>query len=240
MNKRKRTVLGTASLGAMLAAAALGAGPASAHSEREHGYEQDHHHHHHHQRTVTLRAHLTELNGSGASGTAKVVLRDDLIRRVRVNASGLTPDAPHAMHIHYGEEARNECPSLFDDANDDGLLSTAEGVPAYGPIAVSLTTRDDTTPASGLDVSRFPSSSDGSFSYLRRNLSFTDVAGAGAGGGTASAEDIAEAVRNGAGVVVIHGVDYNGNGTYDGDEPSELDPSLPREATDPAICGVLR
>ena len=81
MNKRKRTVLGTASLGAMLAAAALGAGPVSAHSEREHGYEQDHHHHHHHQRTVTLRAHLTELNGSGASGTAKVVLRDDLISR---------------------------------------------------------------------------------------------------------------------------------------------------------------
>jgi hypothetical protein len=230
-------MVGTASLAAMLGAAALGAGPASAHSQ--HGYEQDHHNHNRH--SVTLRAHLDELNGSGASGNATVVLRGDDIRRVRVNAWGLTPDAPHAMHIHYGAEARNECPQLFnDDSNDDGMLSTAEGVPAYGPIAVSLTTRGDTTPASALAVSRFPSSSDGSFSYLRRNLSFTDVAGSGAGGGTASAEDIAEAVRNGAGVVVIHGIDYNGNGTYDGDEPSELDPSLPREATDPAICGVLR
>jgi hypothetical protein len=43
-------------------------------------------------------------------------------------------------------------------------------------------------------------------------------------------------------VVVIHGVDYNGNGTYDFDSAgaSELDPMLPAEATDPATCGVLK
>jgi hypothetical protein len=39
--------------------------------------------------------------------------------------------------------------------------------------------------------------------------------------------------------VVIHGVDYNGDGKYSGDTTSDLDPSLPTEATDPALCGVL-
>jgi hypothetical protein len=38
---------------------------------------------------------------------------------------------------------------------------------------------------------------------------------------------------------VVHGVDYNGDGTYSGEEMSDLDPSLPTEATDPALCGVL-
>ena len=37
-------------------------------------------------------------------------------------------------------------------------------------------------------------------------------------------------------------MDYNGNGMYDFDSAgaSELDPSLPAEATDPAVCGVLK
>ena len=38
---------------------------------------------------------------------------------------------------------------------------------------------------------------------------------------------------------MIHGVDYNDNGEYDGDAKSDLDDSLPAEATDPATCGVL-
>ena len=34
-------------------------------------------------------------------------------------------------------------------------------------------------------------------------------------------------------------MDHNGNGKYDGDVKSDLDPALPTEATDPALCGVL-
>jgi hypothetical protein len=37
----------------------------------------------------------------------------------------------------------------------------------------------------------------------------------------------------------VHGVDHNDSGKYDGKKKSDLDPSLPTEATDPAICGVL-
>jgi hypothetical protein len=53
---------------------------------------------------------------------------------------------------------------------------------------------------------------------------------------------VLRAIKSGKGVIVIHGVDHNGNGTYDfeGAGASELDPSLPAEATDPAVCGVLR
>ncbi len=53
---------------------------------------------------------------------------------------------------------------------------------------------------------------------------------------------VAQAIVDGRSVVVIHGVDYNGNGMYDTDSAgaSELDPSLPAEATDPATCGRLR
>jgi hypothetical protein len=39
--------------------------------------------------------------------------------------------------------------------------------------------------------------------------------------------------------VVVHGVDYNKDGKYDGTAKSDLDPKLPTKATDPAICGVL-
>ena len=41
--------------------------------------------------------------------------------------------------------------------------------------------------------------------------------------------------------IVQHGVDLNGNGKYDFEAAgaSELDPSLPQEATIPANCGVI-
>jgi hypothetical protein len=38
----------------------------------------------------------------------------------------------------------------------DGRLNTVEGIPAYGPVVVSLNTKGDTTPVSFLDVTRFP------------------------------------------------------------------------------------
>lgn len=195
------------------------------------------------QKTVTLTADLTELNGSGASGSATAVIRNQRIDHIEVHAEGLTPDAPHAQHIHYGEQALNECPTLLLDSNGDGRINTVEGVPAYGPVVVSLNTTGDTTPASFLDVTRFPVSSGGILDYSRENIEFTDVAGTGYPGadGTGTAKQIADAVRDGEGVVVIHGLDYDGNGVYNFSEEgaSELDSSLPAEATDPAACGVL-
>lgn len=53
------------------------------------------------------------------------------------------------------------------------------------------------------------------------------------------APELATAIAAGESVVVVHGVDHNDSGKYDGDVESDLDPTLPTEATDPAICGVL-
>ena len=212
----------------------LGSGPAAAHDSDS---RRDGHH-----KTVTLHADLDELNDSGASGKATVVVRGDEILRVKVRARGLTPDAPHAQHIHYGEQALNECPGLSLDANRDGRLNTVEGIPAYGPVVVSLNTTGDTSPASFLKVDRFPVAERGRIDYRRTHIPFTDVAGTGYPGGTGTAAQIAQAVRDGEGVLVIHGVDYDGNGAYSlsAEGASELDPSLPAEATDPAVCGLLR
>lgn len=234
MNRKSVLALGCSAV-ALLAATSLAVVPAQAHDDHSDSKDND--------ENVTLTATLTELNGSGASGTATAVVGNKMVKRIEVHADGLTPDAPHAQHIHFGEQALHECPTLALDTNHDGRLTTVEGIPAYGPVVVSLTTTGDTTPASLLAVDRFPVAKDGSYDYMRKNIKFTDVAGVGDpdNGGIGTAQDIAQAIRDGEGVVVIHGLDYNDNGKYDFGTigASELDPKLPAEATDPAVCGVL-
>ncbi|TFC34241.1 MULTISPECIES: hypothetical protein [unclassified Cryobacterium] len=231
MKRHSIGILGVSTV-ALFAAAVLGSGAAQAQTTQSERTPK----------TVTLTANLTELNGSGASGTATATVRNQKIKHIEVHASGLMPEAPHAQHIHYGNQAMQECPTIALDSNGDGRLNTVEGIPAYGPVVVSLTTTGDTSPASLLDVTRFPVSEGGSYHYSRDNLHITKVGGTGYPGpsGTGTAKEIADSIREGEGVVVIHGVDYNGNGEYDFSRgASELDPNLPAEATDPAACGIL-
>lgn len=190
-------------------------------------------------KTVELVADLDALNFSGADGTATATVRNQLIRDISVEATGLSPDGPHAVHIHYGDDAANECPTMADATNTrtDGTprLSTTDGAPSYGPIVVSLTTSGDTTPASALALDRMPVSSGGALSYSRSGIELTDVDGIG------TAKQIADAVRDGEGVLVVHGVDYDDSGAYDFDSAGESDltAAAPAEATDPTLCGVL-
>ncbi|RYV49548.1 CHRD domain-containing protein [Pengzhenrongella frigida] len=164
------------------------------------------------------------LNGVEGSGTAMVKVQGTMIT-VTMAASGLLADSPLAAHIHFGAEARNECPIAADDLSADGTLNTTEGGPAYGPIVVSLTKTGDTSPASGLAVERFDTAPGGNLSYERGSIQVS--------------EEEAQAIADGKSAVVIHGVDHNDSGAYDGDVMSDLDPALPAEATDPALCGVL-
>ncbi|WP_439939184.1 hypothetical protein ACS3YM_06105 [Nocardia sp. N13] len=169
---------------------------------------------------------LLPLNSSGASGKASVSFTSRRAGVVHVKADGLAPNLPHAQHIHFGRTARNECPTAFD-AGHDHQLTTTDGADAYGPVRTSLTTSGDTSPDSVLAVDRYPVAPEGRVRYERKI--------------TFSSKALATAIRNGKGVVVIHGVDYNGNGAYDfSSGKSDLDKSLPAEATDPAVCGVLR
>ncbi|HLL65858.1 MAG TPA: hypothetical protein VK453_08915 [Micromonosporaceae bacterium] len=225
MNRNR--LLGAAACG-VLAATTVLSGPAMAGGNHSHGKGHSHskgHGHSHAGKTTHVHAKLHELNNSGAYGRAKVAVRGTGLD-VSYRAKGLLAGAPHAVHIHYGEEARHECPTLKDDTNRDGRLTTLEGVPAYGPIVVSLTTSGDTSPASGLAVDRFSTAPKGSIKYDRHIV---------------TTRDTAADIRDGEAVLVIHGVDHNHNGSYDfGAGPSELDPALPAEATDTAACGVLR
>jgi hypothetical protein len=169
-------------------------------------------------------ADLNPLNHSGAHGHA-VLQKDGRTLDTKINSQGLAPNLPHAQHIHGMAQAISECPTLRADQNGDGLVNTAEGLPSYGPIQVSLTTRGDTSPASALAVNRFPAAnSHGAVNYKRTFGVSAKVA------------------RNlGDFAIVQHGVDLNHNGRYDFKSAgrSELDPSLPQEATIPANCGVI-
>lgn len=174
--------------------------------------------------SATANLKPVALNGSMGSGTAMVMVSGNTIN-VTVAAAGLLANAPHAAHIHFGADARHECPIATDDANKDGHLNTTEGGPAYGPVEVSLTKTGDTSPASALAVDRFSTAPGGRISYSRGSIQVKP--------------EIAKAILAGQAVVVIHGVDYNKDGKYDGATKSDLNPALPTEATDPAVCGVL-
>lgn len=165
------------------------------------------------------------VNNSRASGTAEVWLADN-DARIKIRVDDILADHPHAQHIHIG--GRGECPTDYDAGIHNGqrALSTLDGLDAYGGVETSITTEGDTSAASALAIDRFPTAPGGVISY-DRTFELSDAA--------------AEAIRSDNAVVVIHGIDYDGSGTY-GDVlgPSELDPALPMEATNPAACGPLR
>ena len=171
-----------------------------------------------------FQAELDPLNNSGASGTANLALEGDQLT-TDIASQGLAPNLPHAQHIHGLEQAMSECPTILNDQNGDNLVNTTEGEPSYGPILTSFTTEGDTSPDSGLAVDRFPvANEDGTLTYDRTFGVPTNVAD-----------------RLGEFAIVQHGVDLNGNGVYDEEAagPSDLDPSLPQEATIPANCGTI-
>jgi serine/threonine protein kinase len=156
------------------------------------------------------------------SGTATVVLRGD-VATVTVNTRGLLNGAAHAMHIHAG--GLGVCPPASAARKHNGHLSisTSDGLKYYGPPEVSLTNYGDTSPRSRIDFSRYPDT--GNIRYKR---TFTIPPG------------VADSIRAGDAVIVVHGIDYNHNGIYDDVlGQSDLNPGLPGEATAPALCGPL-
>jgi serine/threonine protein kinase len=156
------------------------------------------------------------------SGSATVRLVGDQVT-VRLDTRGLLNGAPHAMHIHAG--GKGVCPpaSAAHLHNGHRSISTTDGIKFYGPPQVALTSHGDTSPKSIIDFSRYPSTGD--IQYTR---TITVPPG------------IAEAIRAQNAVIVVHGIDYNGNGIYDDVlDRSELSRNLPGEATAPALCGSL-
>ncbi len=165
-----------------------------------------------------LMARLTTLNDSGTTGQAWGMLKGNDLK-IKVTTTGALPKAPHAQHIHIG--GTNTCPApTMKGTGYQGAIRTTDAVDSYGAVKVSLTAKPGKTDASAaLDVPNFPV---GNAKY-ERTITLPAA--------------LAADVKAGKGVVVVHGVDHNGNGKYDGKQVSDLDPSLPSEATDPAACG---
>jgi hypothetical protein len=172
------------------------------------------------QRTQVFRADLRPVPlNPPAKGDAKLHLKGSQLK-VILKAAGVSPGLPHAMHIHGDLQAENECPPASADVNNDGLNDVLEGVPFYGPILVSFTTVGDTTPASALDLDRFPvADAMGTYKYMRRFTIPPNVA-----------------LNLGHLHIVIHGEDLNHDGRYDG----PIGPlGVPMEATLPVACGEI-
>jgi len=156
------------------------------------------------------------------SGTASLVLNGD-VATVKVTTVGLLDGSPHLMHIHAG--GLGLCPPASAARLHNGHLaiSTGNGIKFYGPPLVSLTLFGDTSARSNLAFSRFPAV--GAISYAR----VVTISPA-----------VATLIRDNNAVVVIHGIDYDGSGTYDNVlGPSDLAPQFTGDSTAPALCGHL-
>lgn len=174
--------------------------------------------------SVAYQAWLTPVpaNGATGQGTAWITLTDTTAV-VTVEVSGLL-DAPHAQHLHI--DGMSRCPTVEDASKHSGhrSMSVGEAMKDSGGIGVSLTTKGDTGGSSALAIDRFPTGRD--YRYTRT---------------IPMPKGLLTALQKGTVVLLVHGVDHNGNGRYDdaGSGVSELAPGLPAEATDPALCGAF-
>ncbi|MCW3049034.1 MAG: hypothetical protein JWO74_3318, partial [Solirubrobacterales bacterium] len=171
---------------------------------------------------VTGKLGPVPTNNVNGSGTATMRLNGRSLK-ISVDTARLLNGSPHALHIHAG--GKGICPDASAAALHNGhrSIATHAGVPFYGPAVESLTTRGDTSTRSLVAFNRYPTGSDVKY---RRTITVTPI--------------VASYIRKNNAVLVVHGIDYNHNGVYDGVlERSDLDRSLTGESTAPALCGPL-
>ena len=102
--------------------------------------------------TFTYQSTLTPIEGNNTTANASASLvYDDVAQTLAVDlsASGLD-DGPHPQHIHGIVDPNGDSvpPTAADDADGDGFVELAEGVPAYGPVIVPLVDADGMFPTS--------------------------------------------------------------------------------------------
>jgi hypothetical protein len=111
--------------------------------------------------------------------------------------------------------------------NGHRSISTGDAIRLYGSTLTSFTEWGSTSGAApnNYDLNRYPAS--GNIRY-KRTITVSPL--------------VADLIRDRDAVIVVHGVDYNYNHIYDFGAlgVSDLDKTLPGEATAPALCGPLR
>lgn len=157
--------------------------------------------------------HPVPTNRVTGSGSATVRLQGN-VATVTVDTNRLL-DASHLMHIHGGT---GNCPTAAEARvlNGHRFISANAADPVYGGVVASLTQTGDTRPSVHLVSKLYPAT--GTIRYKRTFMLGPGVAGE---------------IRQGLAVIVVHGIDYNGNGRYD----NSLGPG--GEASAPALCGPL-
>ena len=174
--------------------------------------------------TQSYQATLAPLNHSSASGTLMLTL-DGNQATITEQASGLASTFnnapyPHVQHIHIN--GQGACPTTAADTNGDGVISTTEGAPAYGPIGTTLSTSGPTAASAGTVLNIAPS---GATVNYQRTITLDSAT--------------VSAIQADKAVIVVHGLDPSTLSTKAQGEKSDLVPSLPLAATSPALCGVL-
>lgn len=162
-------------------------------------------------RVGDFTADLAPVNQDG-TGTATISQVGTNLT-VHLQADGLD-DGVHVAHIHGVRLVPNGCPTPGDDADGNGLVDIAEGLPSYGPVQVTISQgTNDRGPS--LEYTR---------SFKLRD----------SGEAVASLGDLDRYA------VVVHGVDLDGDGSAtnpdaagDGNDPDDNEISMP------ALCGEI-
>lgn len=159
-------------------------------------------------------------------GTATVQLRGHTAT-VTLDTTGLLNGSPHLAHIH--GLGVGTCPTAVNARLHKGhrSISTGDAIRLYGSTLTSLTQWGSTSGAvpTNIDMNRYAAT--GNIRY-KRTITVSTL--------------VADLIRDRDAVIVVHGIDYNYNHIYDFGAlgVSDLDKTLPGEATAPALCGPLR
>lgn len=155
---------------------------------------------------------------SRATGSTKIMVLPNGNVKVEVKASGLAPNLPHLMHLHdVLGPAASDCPA----GTPGDVVTVLDGLPAYGGIQLPLESQ--------------VADASGSISYSAQFPADTPLAGD---------SSMTLASIAGSAQVVVHGIDFDGNGEYaiNADDPfagqeSSIAPGAPLELTAPVLCG---
>jgi hypothetical protein len=157
---------------------------------------------------------------SQATGWTKIMVLPNGNVKVQIEASGLAANLPHPMHLHdILGEATSDCPP----ATPDDVVTVLDGLPSYGAIQLPLETQI--------------ADANGTISYSAQFPATTALA-------TDDSKTLADIA--GTAQVVVHGIDFDGNGEYVinpddpfASQPSSLVPGAPLELTAPVLCGGI-